>query len=412
MRSMSRPKLLLLSHRLPFPPHNGAAIRTYNLMQQLAMDFDVTALCFDRRDPALEALPLQERLDALAPFAKCQAFPIPELYSTARLAWDHLRSMVDGRPYVYHVHQSAPFEAALRKELAATRFDMVHIDSLDLMRFVPMVQHLPIACTHHNAESTLLLRRAAREKGLRSWYVRHQAGLLSRAEAQLLGRFDVNVTVSEVDSGVLRQLAPSARFAVIPNGVDADFFRPAANGKRDGCVFVGGTTWFPNRDGLEWFTGHVLPRMRAAGMDDPVKWVGRITDSERIEFSKPGLSFTGYVDDIRPHVLAAACFIAPLRVGGGTRLKILDAWAMGAPVVATRAASEGLDAVHGENMLIADDADDFVRATAQVLQDRELATRIGAGGRAAVEKTYSWEVVGARLRGLYHDVLSRRRAVG
>ena len=409
---MSRPKLLLLSHRLPFPPHNGAAIRTYNLMQQLAMDFDVTALCFDRRDPALEALPLQERLDALAPFAKCQAFPIPELYSTARLAWDHMRSMADGRPYVYHVHQSAPFEAALRKELAATRFDMVHIDSLDLMRFVPMVQHLPIACTHHNAESTLLLRRAAREKGLRSWYVRHQAGLLSRAEAQLLGRFDVNVTVSEVDSGVLRQLAPSARFAVIPNGVDADFFRPAANGKRDGCVFVGGTTWFPNRDGLEWFTGHVLPRMRAAGMDDPVKWVGRITDSERIEFSKPGLSFTGYVDDIRPHVLAAACFIAPLRVGGGTRLKILDAWAMGAPVVATRAASEGLDAVHGENMLIADDADDFVRATAQVLQDRELATRIGAGGRAAVEKTYSWEVVGARLRGLYHDVLSRRRAVG
>ena len=150
---------------------------------------------------------------------------------------------------------------------------------------------------------------------------------------------------------------------------------------------------------------------RADGLDDQVKWVGRITDTERTEFAKPGLSFTGYVDDIRPHVLSAACFIAPLRVGGGTRLKILDAWAMGAPVVATRAASEGLDAVHGENMLIADDADDFVRATAQVLQDKALASRIGAAGRASVEKTYSWDVVGARLRALYHDVLRRRERV-
>ena len=408
---MSRPKLLLLSHRLPFPPHNGAAIRTYNLMRQLAMDFDVTALCFDRRDPALEAMPIQARIDGLAPYAKCQAFPIPELHSKLRLVWDHVRSVSDGQPYVFHVHESAAFEAALRRELAATRFDIVHIDSLDLLRFVPLVSHLPIACTHHNAESTLLLRRAARERGLRSWYIRHQAGLLSRAEAQLLGQFDVNVTVSEVDSGVLRQLAPSARFAVIPNGVDAEFFRPAANGTRAGCVFVGGTTWFPNRDGLEWFTGDVLPRMRAAGMEDQVKWVGRVTDAERTAFANPGLDFTGYVDDIRPHVLSAACFIAPLRVGGGTRLKILDAWAMGAPVVATRAASEGLEAVHGENMLIADDADDFVRATAQVLRDRALATRIGAGGRAAVERTYSWEVVGARLRALYHDVLERRARV-
>jgi glycosyltransferase involved in cell wall biosynthesis len=408
---MSRPKLLLLSHRLPFPPHNGAAIRTYNLMRQLAVDFDVTALCFDRRDPALEAMPLQDRLDALAPFARCQAFPIPQLHSRVRLVWDHLRSVSDGQPYVYHVHESTPFAAALRKELAATRYDIVHIDSLDLLRFVPMVRHLPIACTHHNAESTLLLRRAAREKGLRSWYIRHQAGLLSRAESQLLGRFDVNITVSDVDSGVLRQLAPSARFEVIPNGVDADYFRPSVNGTRTGCVFVGGTTWFPNRDGLEWFAGDVLPRMRAAGMQDQVKWVGRITDAERSEFTSSGLSFTGYVDDIRPHVLSAACFIAPLRVGGGTRLKILDAWAMGAPVVATRAASEGLDAVHGENMLIADNADDFVRATAQVLKDRALASRIGAGGRAAVEKTYSWEVVGARLRGLYRDVLERRARV-
>ncbi len=153
--------------------------------------------------------------------------------------------------------------------------------------------------------------------------------------------------------------------------------------------------------------------MRSAGIAAPVEWVGRVTEAERAQFAAlPGFNFTGYVDDIRPHVHAAACFIAPLRVGGGTRLKILDAWAMGMPVVATSIACEGLDAVIGENILVADDVAGFVGAVSRVLGDPGLGARLGAGGRATVERTYSWNVLGTKLRRLYHDVIARRAQYG
>ena len=404
-----RPRLLFLSHRLPFPPHNGSSVRTYNVLRQLAQDFDVVALCFDRADPALRHIPLSERVAGLSPWATVQVFPIPQERSSVRFVVDHLRSVLTRRPYVYYVHESAAFEQALRRELASGHFDLVHFDSLDLQRFLPLVRHFPVVCTHHNAESVLLHRRVAREVGMRAWYIRHQAALLARAESALLPAFDLNVTVSEVDTELLRELAPAARFVTVPNGVDTEFFTPAENGARKGCVFVGGTTWFPNRDGLEWFAAEILPRMREAGVQAPVEWVGRVTDAERSKFGAlPGFRFTGYVDDIRPHVHAARCFIAPLRVGGGTRLKILDAWAMGMPVVATRIASEGLEAVHGENILMADDGAGFVRQVARVLAEPGLGARLGAAGRATVERVYSWNVLGTKLRRQYHDAIEAR----
>jgi len=406
-----RPRLLFLSHRLPFPPHNGASIRTFNVLRQLAQDFDVVALCFDRADRALQNISRADRIAGLTPWASVQVFPIAQERSQMRLLWDHVRSIVSRRPYVHYVHESTAFEAALRRELAAGAFDLVHFDSLDLQRFLPLVRHLPTVCTHHNAESVLLDRRVAREFGLRAAYMHHQATLLARAESELLPQFDINVTVSEVDTALLRELAPSAHFTSIPNGVDTAFFTPSGNGRGTGCVFVGGTSWFPNLDGLEWFAAELLPCMREMGIAAPVEWVGRLTDSEHARFGAlPGVHFTGYVDDIRPHVHSAACFIAPLRVGGGTRLKILDAWAMGMPVVATSVAAEGLDAVHGENILLADDVTAFARETARVLADPVLGARLGAAARATVEREYSWDVLGVKLRRQYHRAIARRKS--
>ena len=406
---MTRPTLLFLSHRLPWPPHNGAAVRSYNIIRQLAQEFDIIALCFDRVDAALADLSVNERVGALERYASCEVFPVEQVHSRARYVWDHLRSVLTSRPYVHYVHQSEGFEEALRCVVAERRVDLVHIDSLDLLRFVPLLRDLPVACNHHNAESDLLLRRADRERGLRATYLRYQARLLSRAEAVLLPRFELNVAVSSVDALRLQDIAPGASFTVVPNGVDDKFFRPAVQGTRAGCVFVGGTTWFPNLDGLQWFSAEILPAMRAARLNGGVKWVGRVTDKQRLEFGQPEIQFTGYVDDIRPHVLEAACFIAPLRVGSGTRLKILDAWAMGTPVVATRIACEGLDAVHGENVLLADEPAAFVQAMSRVMTDRDFAARLGANGRATAEHTYSWDVVGKHLRSTYLDLAGRRR---
>jgi glycosyltransferase involved in cell wall biosynthesis len=408
---VTRPNLLFLSHRLPWPPHNGAAVRSWNLLRQLSQEFDIIALCFDRRDAALAGMPIGDRADAIAEYASCAAYPIEGTYFPPRFLWDHIRSVASGRPYVHYVHDSTAYETALRKIVAAGRIDLVHLDSLDLLRFVPLVRHLPISCNHHNAESVLLERRAAREGGVRGAYIRYQAGLLARREAELMPTFALNLATSDVDARLLHAIAPRARIEVISNGVDIEHFRPALHLTRAGSVFVGGTTWYPNLDGLSWLTSDILPAMRTAGVNGGVTWVGRVTDAHRAAYAQPEIQFTGYVDDIRPHVQSAACFIAPLRVGGGTRLKLLDAWAMGAPVVATRLACEGLQAVDGENILLADDPQAFVGAMARVMSDRALSARLGSAGRLTAERTYSWDVIGKRMRDLYLDLAGRRRAV-
>jgi glycosyltransferase involved in cell wall biosynthesis len=163
-------------------------------------------------------------------------------------------------------------------------------------------------------------------------------------------------------------------------------------------VFVGGTSWFPNRDALEWFTAEVLPALRRLGVDTLVTWVGRCTPQERARGDGiAGLRMTGYVDDIRPYLERAACFIAPLRVGGGTRLKLLDAWAAGKAIVSTRAGAEGLDAVHEGDLLLADSADEFASCVARTLADAALRRRLGTAGRARAERDFSWPHIGARL---------------
>jgi glycosyltransferase involved in cell wall biosynthesis len=137
-------------------------------------------------------------------------------------------------------------------------------------------------------------------------------------------------------------------------------------------------------------------------------WVGRATEEERRAFSREGVTLTGYVDDVRPYLAQAACFIVPLRVGGGTRLKILAAWAAGMPVVSTSIGCEGLDARDGWNILVRDDPSSFALAVAQVLADAELRQTLSKNARKTAEDTYSWEAIGASMRPVYARCLEPR----
>jgi glycosyltransferase involved in cell wall biosynthesis len=372
----------------------------------LARDFDVVGLCFDRHDKATAGLGVDARLAGLSSFGRFEAFDIPQQWSRKRFAWDHLRSIVLRRAYTYFVHEESSFEQRLHALLGSKEFDLVHVDSLDLVRFLPDLKPLPVVCTHHNAESELLRRRAENESSaIRREYFRHQANLLAREERYWLPRVDLNVAVSDDDARTLSAIAPRARVVSVPNGVDVEYFQPRP-GRQEGCVFVGGTTWYPNRDALTWFMTDILPILRSLGELSPVTWVGRASERERQLYDgKDGACLTGYVDDIRPFVASGACFIAPLRVGGGTRLKILDAWSMGKAVVSTSIGCEGLAAVHGVNILIADTPAAFAEAISRVLNDAELRTRLGEAARETVERCYAWSVIGSSMSDFYTSLL-------
>lgn len=403
---MGRPRLLFLGQALPYPPDGGVSIRMYHTLRILAGTFEVTALLFYRRtirDPSA----VSSARKALSALASVQAFPIPQEESRIRWFWDHLRSVASNSAYTRYVYASQAFGTALDRALSATRFDVAHMDSLDLVAYLPRIGGIPVFCSHHNVESSLLRRRAVSLKPLGRQYLRHQAALIEREEREWLGRVDVNIAVSEADASALRALAPGARVEVLPNGVDTEYFAPHDGPGGGGIVSVGGTSWHPNLDGLEFLTADILPRIRKSRPDTDAVWVGRATASQRKAYARRGIELTGYVEDVRPFLRAAACFVAPLRFGGGTKLKILDAWAMGKAIVATPAACEGLEARDGENILIRSDPGAFSEAVVRVLEDDPLRRKLEQNARRTAEGTYSWRTIGQEMTRLYREFVNR-----
>lgn len=401
-----KPRLLFISQTLPYPPDGGVKIRTFHIMRLLARTFDITALCFYRSKGGALRTDVEGAIAGLAPYARVEAFPIPQERSRWRLLRDHLLSVLSLRTYTVRTYESAAFHRRLRELLATTHFDLVHADSLDLSGYFPDLEGLPLVCVHHDAQSRLLARRAAVETSLpRRAYIAFQSRLMLREERRWCPRVHLNVAVSEVDRDVLLEHAAGSRITVVPNGVDVDGLVP--NGPADGgIVFVGGTTWFPNRDALDWFCSEILPVLRHLGVDAPVTWVGRASDQERRDFGRRfGVTLTGYVDDIRPEVYRARCYVVPLRIGGGTRIKILDAWALGKAIVSTRIGCEGLDARDGENLLVRDDPREFAKAVRDVLTDDALRSRLERGGRRTAERRYSWDALEPAMRAHYLSLI-------
>ena len=408
MESGSRPTLLYISHRLPYPTHNGQSVRSYNVLRILAARYRIVALCFDVSDPSRPAMPLSERIGHLAQFGSFEVFPIPQDANPLRRLVDHARSVVAREVFTHFMYDSPEFHRALRQTLASHEFDLVHVESMDLARWLPLLHGLPVVCTHHNVESALLQRRAQAESGWRKAYIALQSRLEEQAERHWLPRVALNVAVSNEDEQTFRRIAPAGRYCVVPNGVDTDYYRPRT-GEHNGVVFVGGLNWFPNRDALEWFVAEILGPLRKLVPGVRVRWIGSATESQQAAFAAHGVEVTGFVDDIRAAVTSAACFIAPLRVGGGTRLKLLEAMAMGMAIVSTRVGAEGLAVTHERNILFADEPAAFAAQVCRVLNDPALRASLGLAARETALQTYSWPVVGRQL-GEHYASLSRTRA--
>ena len=400
-------RLLFLCQTLPFPPDGGVHIRTYNVLRLLSREFDVTALCFYRTSTRASTDEVRPSLRGLQNLARVEVFPIPQEHSRVRLLFDHVRSLISKRAYTVWAYESSSFRKRVKELTKTGQFQLVHMDSLDLAGYLPVLAGLPLVCVHHNVESALLRRRAVTTRGLAGRYIALQARLTEMEERRWCPAISLNVAVSDADRQAFERIAPTARFIVIPNGVDTQTFQ-STDASQEGIVFVGGYSWQPNRDAMEHFCSEVLPRLRAQGIRANVTWVGRAPDAVKREYAKRyGVHLTGYVNDIRPVVQGAACYVAPLRAGGGTRLKILDAWAMGKAVVSTTVGCEGLDARDGENILVRDAPEDFADAVEAVLTDAELRRRLGAEARRTVEQLYDWEVIGDKMLPYYRNLGAR-----
>lgn len=414
-----RARVLFLSQSLPFPPHSGVTNRTYHILKELQGDFDVTLLAFTRRNHQRDsaarsaaAAALRRDLSAVMPPVRIEAE-----WSRYTKLRNHALSVLSREPYVFYDYGGAKFGELLRDAIDRASPNLIHLDSIDLYRWLPSLPAVPTTCTHHSIESDLLRLRARRihNRVVRT-YMMHQANLIERVERRLFPRFDVNITMSEADAARLRSLAPGSRTSVIPNGANVDYFRPRPRDHEvPGRVsFLGPTYMFPNRDAVDFFLANAWPLIRASYQTSTFHLIGKNSKTEKQRFeSNPAVTCHGYVPDIRPLLAESRCAVVPIRVGGGTRLKILDAWAMGKAIVSTSIGCEGLETVDGRNILIRDDPTEFAKAVIRVLTDHDLRDHLGREGRATAENTYAWPVIGGRLTQLYHGLseTSHRMAV-
>lgn len=405
---MTRPRLLFLGHTLPYPPDRGVAMRSYHVLRQLAKHYDVDALFFRRQSDPTQT-PLRDRIAHLEKFTRVEVFRIPAEWSEGRHRWDKARSLLARRSEARWRYDDRAFTHRILELLFEREPRLVHVDGIALHTHLHALIGRTVVLAHHRPESEHLRQRARLTVGLthrvERAFLERQARWMEEAEREWLPRVAANIVSSERDRDVLLEHAPDARFELVPPAVDTEHFTPGT-GSGHGLAFVGGATAPASRDALEHFARDILPRLRGgSGVHtlEPISWVGPAREGDRARYRRLGIDMTGYVEDIRPIVRPAACYVEPRRVaGGGTR--ILQAWAMGKAVVSTSVGCEGLEAVDGENILVRDDPAAFARAVLDVVEDRELRRRLGQAGRRTVEERYSWERQGERLVTLYEEL--------
>ena len=300
-----RSSLLFLSQCLPYPPTSGVTNRTFHIACELQREFDVTLLAFSRRRHQPSAGARSEATEALANSltAVIPAIPIPGEQSLARRVADHSRSVLTRRPYTYYEYSARAFAAALDSLLLRT-WDLVHMDSLDLFRWIDRVPSaVPVAVTHHSIESQLLRLRADRAaNALTRSYLRYQAELIESVEREYAQRVAMNVMMSQIDAERLLGIAPDASVAVVPNGVDLERLKPAEGEPVPGRIaFLGPLYMFPNADGVRHFLSAIWPQVRAENSSAHFQVVGAVSPDHRREFGgTPGVELLGFVPDLRP----------------------------------------------------------------------------------------------------------------
>lgn len=405
--------VLWLSHMVPYPPKGGSLQRSFNLIRQLAARHDVHLLAFNQKAILPTATQVEESRLALSKFCRhVEILESPAEASTFSRNRLLLANLVRSGPYSIDLLATPRMHAAIHRTCNDVAIDLIHCDAVELAQFAFSTPPVRRALNHHNVESLLLQRRSERVGNpAERFYFQLQSRKLRKYEASVMPRFDLNVSVSEPDRDDLLAIAPQAKVEVVPNGVDLEYFRNPGTPIRAGeLVFMGGMTWFPNRDAVTFFIESVWPRIQAELPSAHLTLIGRRPEAIASLTGDPQISSLGFVDDIRQHVAQAEVVIIPIRVGGGTRLKILDAFACGKAIVTTRVGCEGLAVTDGVHLLMADRAEDFAGAVLRVCRDPELRDTLGRNARRLAEEKYSWDSIGAGLNRHYERLVNGKAA--
>ena len=400
-RKIKKMRILFLSPTVPFPLTDGGRIRVFNLLKQIAAKSDVTLLALETQPTDAEGVAQLQQLGI-------QVHLIPNAPTLPPLSFSTLlKAFLRRQPITVARYDLPAYRQKFKELLATGTFDLVHYEMFHTAQFYPEAR-LPGVLSQQNVDSAIWRRLC--DETVNPFYkfgYWTQQLAFQRYERVLSPKFDAVTCTSDIDAAVFQRHCARDTIEIVPNGVDVTHYQPDFSAEASAhLIYIGSMDWYPNEDAVSFFADEVLPRIQTSVPDVRFSIVGG-NPSARVQklAERKGVVVTGRVPEIKPYFAEATVFVVPLRIGSGTRLKILEALAMGKAIVSTSVGAEGLDLKDGAEIFIADEPEVFADAVTRLLTDTLLRRRIGENGRARVERDYDWRSIGEKLHQLYTKIL-------
>jgi polysaccharide biosynthesis protein PslH len=410
-------RILVIASRECVPPNTGAKLRTFHLARELARRAQVVYLSFAEEGAGMvrpETGFQRERSDF---FERVLKVPRGKSYRSI----DLLRGVLGDTPFSVLNWTRPEMAQTLSRLVAELRFDIIQIESIQMAGYLHLLRAAgspALVCDWHNIESEVMRRYCEQTTGrLRRAYAAATARRLQMFERRTIPLFDAHIAVSTRDRKLLMETGTKTPVFQVENGVSPDHYsgfqverEPRLRFERNRVVYVGSMDYHANVDGVCHFARHVWPELHRKAPELRFTVVGfRPTVEVRALASMPGIEVTGTVNDVRPFLSEALVEVVPLRVAGGTRLKILEAMASRVPVVATPVGAEGLEVQDRRDILLASSDQDFIKAVLELRQDQALRNRLAGAGEALIRSRYDWSRLGAKLWEIHRGLLEGRR---
>lgn len=397
-------KILWISPFFPYPPDMGLRIREFNLIRKVAQSHEVTLFSLLQSSHELQYLDKMREIctevEAILPAESANA------HTERRSVKDVLAGLFVTHPRYMYRPPYADVMDRLKAQLNKQQFDLVIVETLSMTNYVwdllPEIKTTTLL-VEHNIETVIQKQTYQLAESLPlklRKYIYYVS--FSRFERAACKRFDYVITVSEDEREDLLRFVPElnpARVYSVANGVDTQLHRPSDQAPQPNTlIYPGAVTYDANYDAVRYFVYEVLPLVRAQTPDVTFTVTGNTGHVDVSDLAaQPGVIFTGYLDSVAPAVQQSQIAVVPLRIGGGTRLKILEAMALGTPVISTSKGAEGINAIPGKEILIADTPQTLADSIHRLLNDADLHRTIATGGRALVEREYDWSVISDSL---------------
>jgi polysaccharide biosynthesis protein PslH len=395
-------RIFFVAQRVPFPPDRGDKITTFNEIRHLARDHEVHVFCLADGPGDLDNIP------GLRDYAaSVTAVPLNKWASRGRA----LRALVSGEPLSVAAFNEPALHKAVRRKYTELQPDLVFVYSCNVAQYAAAFSQTPRVMQFADLDS-LKWGQYARSAGLpMKWIYRIEQRRLLAYERRIAAAFDHSLVCTPIERGDFERLIPGVPVSLVGNGVDLDYFSSAGRAKRPASmIFTGVMNYWPNVDAVSWFCDRILPLVQRELTQAELTICGsRPAAAVRRLARRPGVSVTGWVADMRPLLDSAQVFVAPLRLARGIQNKLLEAMAMGLPVVTSSAAHRGTVLPDGDGLIAADDPAEFAANVVRLLRDADYRAEIGRKARAAVETHYRWDTQMACLDEVIASVAGHRR---